>query len=130
MEPKQLKVGWRTFTLNFKWRPAKDSLGSIHQEKSVIRVARSLQGIRRAEVTLHELLHSVFHVWSINQHMGGDDSKEEAVVEALGHALVTTMKDNPEFWQWLLTEVQKGESEAVQKEGPSVGPVPKGGDGN
>lgn len=52
----------------------------------------------KANTILHEVLHAIVHVWGIEFK---DSEQEETIVNSMSSAMVTIIKDNPEFIMWL-----------------------------
>jgi len=52
----------------------------------------------KVNTILHEILHAIVHVWGIQ--FSSNDT-EEAIVNSMASALVTIIKDNPDFVLWM-----------------------------
>lgn len=93
--PKSIRVGYREYTVE-DWPSNQASAGGRWGEcdrmNLVIRVRTDLAPSVRAEVLLHEVIHTAYY----NAVLQKDDD-EERVVETLGNQLTQIWRDNPEF---------------------------------
>ena len=103
--PAKVKVGFRTYKINFEYEHEEND-GYCHHNDSRLDISKDLkEGTPRGEVVLHEILHAIFHNYGINTTMPEDE--EEKLVNTLGLALTTVIKDNPTAMRWLIKEVTK-----------------------
>lgn len=56
---------------------------------------------------LHETLHGVIHVFGIKFR---DHEQEEEIVNSLGGALTTLIKDNPKLFRWIMSVLHEEEN--------------------
>jgi hypothetical protein len=74
---------------------ADDSWGWIDPETETICYQQGAPAQRLREVILHEVIHA------INGAMSLDGAEDEQIASRMSVALMTVMRDNPEFRQWL-----------------------------
>jgi hypothetical protein len=80
-----------------------ESDGLCQIAKAQIDIRRGQLPIDEVDTVLHEVLHAILACQG-REH-GGDT--EELYVRALATGLVTTLKDNPEFADWLTSSLKK-----------------------
>ena len=108
--PTQVKVGYRTLKIEYV-RPdfinddMTASFGEYRSRDGRILIQDSLVGQERCNTTLHEILHSVVYIFSLNQANGPlkEDDAEELVVNTISNAMMGVYRDNP----WLLDMLKK-----------------------
>jgi len=95
-----LKLGAHTFKFmvvpHIPIEDCSDLLGLCLYHKHQIYVADGLPPSLTAETAIHEVLHSIRFMYSLDNT---DD--EEAIVQITGHALTQVFKDNPEWFDWI-----------------------------
>lgn len=101
--PKQVKIGWRIFTIEAFDRLeaiGRDRYGECNKVSGVIRVD-TVHGPRQtAETLLHEIMHAMFSVWALREKDG-----EEEIVGTASHALCSVWVDNPEVLAWIASQL-------------------------
>jgi hypothetical protein len=80
-----------------------DSVGICHRDEGRIEYTAGQRPITETDTVLHEVLHAILHC------QGREDGgkTEETYVRALATGLVGVLKDNPEFGQWLLSNINR-----------------------
>jgi hypothetical protein len=80
----------------------KDADGLCHIPKALIDIRTGQAPIDEVDTVLHEVFHAILSCQG--REFGGDT--EELYVRALATGLVTTLKDNPEFAEWLTSSLK------------------------
>ena len=91
----KIKVGFLTYKVEAipkEVADAKGVYGYVNHTKQIIRVDEELSAERYKEVLLHEILHTVYNMWGIN-----DGEQEEEIVNKMGNGLATVFRDNPKL---------------------------------
>ena len=103
--PGRIKVGWKHYQVrDWPETDARDEnrLGDVNYVKELIRIADCGSDGQRAETLLHELLHAVMDMWSIDvSDLASQPNPDEAVVTALSNGLATVLSDNPKLRGYL-----------------------------
>ena len=77
--------------------------GMWYPQEHMIRVEKEFpSGSRAAEVVLHEVVHAIFSIASIQAKQG-----EEHIVSCIGTHLAQLFRDNPDFIKWVQNAVTK-----------------------
>lgn len=102
--PASIKIGWCDFRID-EWNPrdaaSSNRYGETCRLTKVIRIDVS-HGPRQTAVTfLHEILHAIYSVWTMNKE---DD--EERIVTLSSEGLGTVMRDNPDVFAWILDQLK------------------------
>lgn len=97
--PTTIRVGWADYRVE-QW-PTADAVGArmygqaCHASK-VIRIDERLDAHQAAETMIHEVLHTVYTLWAID-----DKDDEERTVSALSHGVTQVWRDNPKLVAWI-----------------------------
>ncbi len=99
LRPRTIKVLGRTYVCSYE--PALnlgvDNVGLCDNANMVIHILDGQHPVEEADTVIHELLHAIWSIMSIDQ--GGVD--EEAVVARLSSGLIGVFLDNPELLVYL-----------------------------
>lgn len=98
--PTSVKVGRKIYRIE-NWEPksaaAERRCGDAAHEIGRIRVDTSFGPAQAAETLLHEILHAIFYIWSME-----DEDNQERTVGAMSNGLATVMRDNPDVFSWIV----------------------------
>ena len=97
--PESVKIGWTDYRIeSWDHREAvgADRHGETSHTSSVIRVDQSYGARQTAATLLHEILHGVCRVWSIDR-----EDSEESIVRKMEHGIATVWRDNPDVMKWI-----------------------------
>jgi len=100
-EPNQLPeesiwIGNREYYLQDLQQPNGTFNGICYPEHGTIFVSRELQPRFHLEVTLHEVLHAIWHNYNMN-----DQDDEERTVSQMAMGLAQVLVDNPELLRYI-----------------------------
>jgi len=94
--PKRITVGWRTFKVaGFDNASKAEYSGQADVVAGELRFNLNHDDQFLAQILLHELIHSIFQVYTDNEGVS------EGMVDALASGLQTLWRDNPELIKWL-----------------------------
>jgi hypothetical protein len=65
-----------------------------------IAVQKDCDGRVKAETLLHEILHAIWDVYSVKKGDG-----EERIITSLAMGVSACIRDNPGFWQGILSDL-------------------------
>ena len=71
--------------------------GHCDVENQCIRVQESLKGHFLVNVLLHETIHAIHWFFNLDDNKG-----EEEFTELTANGILMVMRDNPEFWIWIM----------------------------
>ena len=98
----KIRVGYLDYTLLYENKVTdimgKEVSGYFQPEPQLLKVQASLSDAQVAEITIHEIIHAMEHSY--------DFSLSEKKVERLAIAFATFFKDNPEFMETLILNLQ------------------------
>ena len=93
--PKKVKIGCFTYTVE-EWREdlaeAAECFGTCSDKHQVLQIATHHGDERTHATLLHEILHAIWHVWSIEAEDG-----EERTIQVITHGLMAVINDNPKL---------------------------------
>lgn len=99
LRPRTIKVLGRTYVVSYE--PSLNlgvpNVGLCDNANMVLHILDGQHPVEEADTVLHELLHAIWFIMSIDQ--GGVD--EEAVVGRLASGLIGVFLDNPELLVYL-----------------------------
>lgn len=99
LRPRTLKVLGRTYVCSYE--PALNlgvgNVGLCDNANMVIHILDGQHPVEEADTMIHELLHAIWFIMSIDQ----GDVDEEAVVRRLASGLIGVFLDNPELLAYL-----------------------------
>lgn len=104
--PTQVKVGWRTYKILAWAHDEAHSAGYVGQTRHTIgdiRVDFTMAAQTLGATLLHEILHAISCVWTIE-----DSDKEERRIQLLENGLATVWRDNPEVMAWIGQQLSEG----------------------
>lgn len=99
--PKSLKIGSRRYTVSSCDLSKEPFIGWCRPFSGEIKVEKALPPCYKAEVSLHEVLHALFHIADIQL----SHSQEEKVVRALTPHMAAFLADNPAYVKYLLSNL-------------------------
>ena len=104
--PPSVRIGPFDFRVD-PWPPAeaaqREALGEIDRIGLVIRIRQDLPPQRQAETLLHEIVHGIWSVGSIDCLVPG----EEGFVSAFSTFLMQVMRDNPQLLAWFVATAER-----------------------
>ena len=93
--PKKVKIGCFTYVVE-AWSEdlaeAAKSFGSCSNRHHRIQVATHYSDDKVRAILLHEVLHAIWDVWSLE-----DEDDEERIIRTLTHGLMAVINDNPKL---------------------------------
>jgi hypothetical protein len=102
VEPTTVRIG--PFDYEIRWMDRSEEedgqrFGSHNSNSLIIRLVADRKRQRVASTFLHEVLHSIGHVYGPVENKEGL-VKEEDQVDACSYGLSAFPRDNPETWAW------------------------------
>jgi hypothetical protein len=79
-----------------------DAAGQCHYAKATLDIRQGQTPIDEVDTALHEVFHAI--LFCQGREFGGET--EELYVRALATGLTATLKDNPEFAEWLTSTLK------------------------
>ena len=79
--------------------PSKTVYGQLDDENSVINIENGMHHERERDTLIHETLHQMLNKSGIRWK---DDKQEEEVIEFLGSAILSHIRDNKKFWAYVM----------------------------
>ena len=92
--PKKVKVGPYTYQVK-TWDTGGDDngcYGDCSNTHHVIHIGTRYSDTKVRAILLHEILHAIWHVWTIE-----DEDTEERMIQTLTHGLLAVINDNPKL---------------------------------
>lgn len=102
--PKSVRVGPHDVRFErLNGEDAKRNYGTFLPAELAINLQdKYASGSQAADTILHEIIHAIFAVWSVDVKRG-----EEHIVSVLGTSLTQIIRDNPGLIAWLQETVKK-----------------------
>lgn len=107
MKNSEVKIGARTYTIEFRGRLSEECLGlcflpSKKSRKGTILIRTGQRPSGEFDTIIHEVLHAICHARKLDL----DDELEEKIVKNLAHGLTDFFKKNPAFTKGLMELVE------------------------
>ena len=98
-KPSKIKIGWREYKIIFSKEVVSEGdglFGQLVYNENLIRMRPDID-INEQKITLiHEICHAIFYF------MGSQLKKDEDFIKGLSEHLYQVVKDNPDFFRWLI----------------------------
>jgi hypothetical protein len=115
---------WGGFDYEVQWKPAgslqvegDDCYGTTEHITQIIEIEEGLKPERECAILIHEVGHQLAGTAKVN--LGGEpDDAEEKACTFFGDALAGHIRDNPDFWRYLIKRL------APRKRPKSIPPQP------
>lgn len=120
-KPDSIKIGWKDVQIEYVnpgfFKNNTDYWGQYLARKSVIEIQEEIQGDDLANTLIHEVLHAIVYTSSLNAEGGAlEDAKdEEQTVNSIANHLMSVIKDNPWFLDFLKEQIKPENQKATQK---------------
>lgn len=105
--PNRIKIGYATFKIiprSKYWGKRKKAAGQMEATINRISYDTSQNVHELPNTIVHEILHAINYVFSINYK---NNREEEKIVNAIANGLCTVFVDNPIFLDWLKYRIDK-----------------------
>jgi hypothetical protein len=101
-----IKIGYADITLvplSGKEAAQRCIMGLFDAKHHKIEYDTTLAEKEVVDTLMHEILHAINHMFGI-KFAGHED--EEIIVNALAHGITTAMRDNPDFFRWMIDTLE------------------------
>ena len=105
--PKSVRVGFRTYNIESidEVGRAEGANGLHLGDQHIIRVACQLPASEQAMVLMHEILHGVWEINSLDE-VETKSITEELICRVYGNQLTQVFQDNPKIMDWIGTNAR------------------------
>ena len=101
--PLRLTILGHPFTVEWKKLDEADA-GCCYVAKQTMEIDTTLGPDQEKDTVMHEMIHAALHITGHDEGTTLTHRQEEAIVRAMGYAMVTIIKDNPHLVAWLAAE--------------------------
>ncbi len=101
--PDPIDLGYRTWSVEYDKGVQDDEYGELVPLRGMILIMPGMDATTVVVTVLHELLHAMFH----NSSTPLTTKQEETAVTQLAHGLTELISRNPEFMEWVDTQLRE-----------------------